>query len=456
MGKHSSQVARQSVTKAALVGGAAATAAAMTVGMAAPSANAAALPFDPVDIVPTQVAQAADTIGGFFEVPVRLGEGFATSGLRIVEGALLQPAGIAQLATAIAKGDRAEVARLIGEVIDSPMWVARPSFEALEKVLPEPLSKLVHDVYVRALDIRDAVRDAVQSFILGEAANTNLVKTAAATSSDPIGDAIDAFVAVTKGFAQTGINAVEGTLLAPVSVVLLGAAVIQGKDDQAKYLAQQIIDAPLWIATPALHALTDNLDPPIGGANGLADKIWNQGYEIRQAIRTAVLGSPDTLPKPAGLPGIFGSPDTTATSNTAKAGLVDVKTPVTALSVNSNAADGGTKQDLAQVYSAPLSVATEQTTPKFAKGSDDPFSLSEGQSSSSTASRGSTPPGTARTNVQNQLQSAAQNAQSQLQNAAQNAQNQISNTVTSVLGKRPQANTTGSSATSSGTESNTN
>ena len=123
MGKHSSHYARQSVTKAALVGGAAATAAAMTVGMAAPSANAAAtVSNDPIGGITAQVGQtAADTIGGFFQVPVTLGTGLAESGLRAGIAVVGQPINFLTLADAIATGNRDELFGLIENAVDAPL-----------------------------------------------------------------------------------------------------------------------------------------------------------------------------------------------------------------------------------------------------------------------------------------------------------------------------------------------
>ena len=414
MGKHSSHYARQSVTKAALVGGAAATAAAMTVGMAAPSANAAAtVSNDPIGGITAQVGQtAADTIGGFFQVPVTLGTGLAESGLRAGIAVVGQPINFLTLADAIATGNRDELFGLIENAVDAPLWIADPTIDALEKAFPQYAGRIksFRDDVMR--ELTEVINAGIKPIIVGEQAPTGLMESAATASSDPLGDAIDAFVIVAKGLGQSGVNAIEGSLLAPVSVVLLAAAVIQGKDEEADYLVQQMIDAPLWIAKPTLDALANPKVPaPIGGPNGLAAKVFDQAYEVRQAVRKLVLGSDVTLPNPND-PKENTQQETTLARGSSQENQQLVSRSSVAPQSVTNVDEAGTKQDkqdLAEISTPPQSVQP-------APAKVNVFSIVRGQDNSSLDNQGRTTVNNTGVNVRNQLQNAAENAQNQVTN----------------------------------------
>lgn len=454
MGKHSSQAARRSVTKAALVGGAAATAAAMTVGMAAPSANAAStVSNSAVSSVSTQVGQtAADTIGGFFQVPVHLGTGLAESSLRAGIAVIGQPVNFLTLADAIATGNREELFGLIENAVDAPLWIADPTIDALQKAFPQYADRIESfrdDVLWRLTEVVNA---AIKPIVVGQPAVSTLAQTAAA-SNDPLGDAIDAFVGVAKGLGQSGINAVEGSLLAPVSVVLLAAAVVQGKDAEAKYLVQQMIDAPLWIAKPTLDALADPKVPaPIGGEDGLAARVFDQAYNVRQTVRKLVLGTDANLPKPGS--------QQTATSSDPET-VVANRSFVSSQSAMNNGDGESVKPGLPGASSLPkIDTRPQQGTPQ-ASSKVDPFSIVRGSSNSPQVSQDGTTSttGNLATNVPGQLQNAAQNAQSGLRNAADNVRDQIANAAnqaTGAFGKRQQSNSPSNPSVSTGTGTSSN
>ncbi|MFZ0834704.1 MAG: hypothetical protein WAM92_16845 [Mycobacterium sp.] len=456
MGKHSGHYARQSVTKAALVGGAAATAAAMTVGMAAPSATAATVSNDPIGGVTAQVGQAAaNTVGGFFEVPVTLGTGLAESGLRAGIAVVGQPINFLTLADAIATGNRDELFGLIANAVDAPLWIADPTIDALEKAFPQYAGKIKSFRDDVLWDLTEVINAAIKPIIVGEPAASALMQTAATASSDPLGDAIEAFVGVAKGLGQSSVNAIEGSLLAPVSVVLLAAAVIQGKDTEADYLVQQMIDAPLWIAKPTLDALANPKVPaPIGGPNGLAAKVFDQAYDVRQAVRKLVLGSDVTLPNPND-PQANSQPLTKLARGSSQGNQQLVSRSSLARQNVANADGAATKQDkqdLAEISTPPRSVQP-------APAKVNVFSIVRGPNNSSQGNQGRTTVNNPGVNVRNQLQGAADNVQNQLQNAVENAQNQVTNTVkrfTPTVGTRQSNAGTAAKPASEGTGTGSN
>jgi hypothetical protein len=73
------------------------------------------------------------------DAPAYLAAGFAAAGIRTVEGTVLSPLQLVELASAIANGDKQGVSNAIANTVDGPLWMADPALYALGDTLPAPL-----------------------------------------------------------------------------------------------------------------------------------------------------------------------------------------------------------------------------------------------------------------------------------------------------------------------------
>ena len=218
-----------------------------------------------------------------------------------------------------------------------------------------------------------------------------------------------------------------------------------------------MIDAPLWIAKPTLDALANPKVPaPIGGPNGLAAKVFDQAYEVRQAVRKLVLGSDVTLPNPND-PKENTQQETTLARGSSQENQQPVSRSSVAPQSATNVDEAGIKQDkqdLTEISTPPQSVQPAPAKVNM-------FSIVRGPDNSSPDNQGRTTVNNTGVNVRNQLQGAAENAQNQLQNAVENAQTQVANTFkrfTPTVGSgasKPASEGTGTNANSTSSTSST-
>ena len=209
---------------------------------------------------------AADALAAFG----RLAEGVTQSGLNLVTANLSLGPGLLAIAQAAAAGDRGAVYDGVEAIIDGPLSVAKPLFEALEAVLPPPIGGeqdadpgLVWDAYVQAWQIRNIVR-AITAEIIAPPADQTL-GAALAAQSNVFGDPAATLEVLADKFSEAGQKFVTANLLLGPGLLAIGAALAQGDNAAASAGVQSIIDGPLYVAKPLFEAFEAVSPPPIGG-----------------------------------------------------------------------------------------------------------------------------------------------------------------------------------------------
>lgn len=126
---------------------------------------------------PQQVAAISPTgvIVDAIEAVLRISGGLIESGVRFGSGVIGLPAGLIAAGVALITGDREELASIVGDFIDAPLWVADPTIFALRDVLPGPFGGADGLVMQFRNEVlipnRDNLREFVQGVILGPEAD---------------------------------------------------------------------------------------------------------------------------------------------------------------------------------------------------------------------------------------------------------------------------------------------
>lgn len=134
--------------------------------------------------------------------------------------------------------------------------------------------------------------------------------------TSPVDSAFD----VTEGLSASGLRLLAATVLGPTRL----AALAEGGPDALADLIENTVDAPLWVADPALYGLRDALPADLAeGVSDFRDGLW----ALTQRINEALLGALDDLPNaPA---------DVTVTSEQAGEGVDDPQIEATLRSAGS-------------------------------------------------------------------------------------------------------------------------
>ncbi|WP_286149116.1 PE-PPE domain-containing protein [Mycobacterium sp. IS-1496] len=120
--------------------------------------------------------------------------------------------------------------------------------------------------------------------------------------TSPVDSAFD----VSEGLSASGLRLLAATVLGPTRL----AALAEGGPEALADLIENTVDAPLWIADPALYGLRDALPADAAGnVTAFRDSLW----ALTERINEALLGALDDLP---------GAPaDVTVTSEQARTGV---------------------------------------------------------------------------------------------------------------------------------------
>ncbi|MBB2773623.1 MULTISPECIES: hypothetical protein [Mycolicibacterium] len=134
--------------------------------------------------------------------------------------------------------------------------------------------------------------------------------------TSPVDSAFD----VTEGLSASGLRLLAATVLGPTRL----AALAEGGPEALADLIENTVDAPLWVADPALYGFRDALPADLaGGVTDFRDGLW----ALTQRINEALLGALDDLPNPPA--------DVTITSDQARAGGNDPQIEATLRSAGS-------------------------------------------------------------------------------------------------------------------------
>ncbi|MGE2719230.1 hypothetical protein [Mycolicibacterium celeriflavum] len=237
----------------------------------------------------------------------RIGQGFAASGLRLGATALA-PLRLIELAQAISDGKGAEgFEAFVTNIVDAPLWVIDPALFSLRDALPAPLGgpdglvmAIRHQLYLLTDEINKGLKDPgafVESFVEG---TIDAFERKGPVEYEKVDGPIDAFSRVTEGTIASALRLAAATVLGPVGVVQVAAAVAQGDTAGALKAVENIVDGPLWVADPVLYGLRDALPAPLGGPKNLVENfrngLWSATERINGAIADAV-GSATPAPE---------------------------------------------------------------------------------------------------------------------------------------------------------------
>ncbi|KUH92792.1 hypothetical protein [Mycobacterium sp. IS-3022] len=101
---------------------------------------------------------------------------------------------------------------------------------------------------------------------------------------------LDGVGRIGQGIAASGLRLGAATLLSPLRLVELAAAIVEGNGAEGfASLVENIVDAPLWVVDPALYGLRDALPAPLGGPDGIIenfrDELWKVTEEINAGLQ---------------------------------------------------------------------------------------------------------------------------------------------------------------------------
>lgn len=127
-------------------------------------------------------------------------------------------------------------------------------------------------------------------------------------STGPVDSAFD----VAEGLGASGLRLLAASVLGPTRLLALA----EGGPDALADLIENTVDAPLWVADPALYGLRDALPEALGGgADGAIEDFRDRLWALTEEINEALLGALDELP---------GAPNTVAiTAAEAEEGVAD-------------------------------------------------------------------------------------------------------------------------------------
>ncbi len=253
----------------------------------------------------------------------QLSDGFSQAGLNFVTANLLLGPGLLAIAQAAAAGDRQAVYDGVEAIIDGPLFVAKPLFEAFEAVSPPPIGGeqdadpgLVWQAFVQSLEIRNLFR-ALAAQIINPPAD-EMLGLALATQPNVFGDPAASIEVLTDKFTEAASKFINANLLLGPGLLAIGAALAQGNNADASEGLQAIIDGPLYVAKPLFEAFEAVSPPPIGGEQDADPGLVWQAFVQSLGIRDALDDLADNIINPptsemlslalATQPNVFGDP----------------------------------------------------------------------------------------------------------------------------------------------------
>ncbi len=239
----------------------------------------------------------------YTEPPLEL---FALSAQRAIGGLALAPLNPLIMAVAIAGGDEELLYAALRQSIDAPLWVADPSLEAIAQILPEELGGGTGQESTTTTD--DGALLQFRNDVLW--AGTDELRTAIADALGvPAGANDNPAAVLAEGFVRSASNLATGAVLAPLGIIPIAQAIAAGDEEGLYRAVRQYIDAPLWVADPAIEAVAEVLPDSLGGgtdgdprttgpADGAVmqfrnDVLWRATEQTRSLVATALDVDPD-------------------------------------------------------------------------------------------------------------------------------------------------------------------
>lgn len=183
----------------------------------------------------------------------------------------------------------------IRQIVDSPVYVADPLIEAVAITLPAQFGGGSNHLPNNA-NGDGAFMQFRNNELLGlrDDINAQFASALGVSNWQALNDNYTA--ALAEGLQKSATNAVTGTALGAVGLVAVAQAVASG-DNLAVYKAvKEYIDAPMWVADPAIEGLAEALPESLGG--GTDGEGTTQGPEdgaIMQFRNKQLIGARDQV-----------------------------------------------------------------------------------------------------------------------------------------------------------------
>jgi hypothetical protein len=203
-----------------------------------------------------QVSQRLDVelaaAAGPLEAAGEIIQGLINSAGRAATAVVGIPAGLVALVSAIATGTQNDVAALVNNAISAPLWVADPTMEAVNNVMPTPIGQGI-----------DYFTGGTNSWVT---AVRNLGLWQATHFTEQVADA---GIAVAYGATASLVNAAKYVVGLPAAFVPIVQAVF-ARNPVALYNAiLPITTGVTWMVDPVLLALNSVLPAPFGQAGDI-------------------------------------------------------------------------------------------------------------------------------------------------------------------------------------------
>lgn len=211
---------------------------------------------------PPRVLDASTALMASFEGMNQAGLVFM-AGQRLADQFVQAPLTPFVLAAQLVAGDNERLFSQIRQIVDSPVYVADPLIEAIAITLPDELGGgSDHVTNTSAGD--GAFMQFRNNELLGLRDDIN-AQFAQVLDVDTPWPNDNYTAALARGLQESAVRSVNGAVLGAVGLVSVAQAVASG-DELAVYKAvKEYIDAPMWVADPAIEGLAEALPAGLGG-----------------------------------------------------------------------------------------------------------------------------------------------------------------------------------------------
>ncbi|MCV7206609.1 hypothetical protein B7435_15150 [Mycolicibacterium peregrinum] len=211
---------------------------------------------------PTRVLDASTALMASFEGMNQAGLVFM-AGQRLADQFVQAPLTPFVLAAQLVAGDNERLFSQIRQIVDSPVYVADPLIEAIAITLPAEFGGgSDHVTNTSAGD--GTFMQFRNNELLGLRDDIN-AQFAQVLDVDTPWPNDNYTAALAQGLQESAVRSVNGAVLGAVGLVSVAQAVASG-DKLAVYKAvKEYIDAPMWVADPAIEGLAEALPAGLGG-----------------------------------------------------------------------------------------------------------------------------------------------------------------------------------------------
>lgn len=211
---------------------------------------------------PTRVLDASTALMASFEGMNKAGLVFM-AGQRLADQFVQAPLTPFVLAAQLVAGDNERLFSQIRQIVDSPVYVADPLIEAIAITLPAEFGGgSDHVTNTSAGD--GTFMQFRNNELLGLRDDIN-AQFAQVLDVDTPWPNDNYTAALAQGLQESAVRSVNGAVLGAVGLVSVAQAVASGDKLAVYKTVKEYIDAPMWVADPAIEGLAEALPAGLGG-----------------------------------------------------------------------------------------------------------------------------------------------------------------------------------------------